>query len=72
VRRFFQRARWDDERRREIEAHIELLVDDLVERGMSREAARQQALREFGNRAVIKEEISATPSACCGRRPVSR
>lgn len=57
MRRFFQRARWDDERRREIEAHIELLVDDLVERGMSREAARQQALREFGNRAVIKEEI---------------
>ena len=57
MRRFFRRARWDDERQREMEAHIEIHVDELVERGMSREAARQQALREFGNRAVIKQEI---------------
>ena len=54
---FFRRARWDDERRREIEAHIDLYTDELIERGLPPEAARQQALREFGNRTVIKEEI---------------
>ena len=55
--RFLRRSRWDDERAREMQAHIEIYVDELVERGVSPAAARQQALREFGNRALIKEEI---------------
>lgn len=54
---FLHRSRWDDERQREMQAHIEIYIDELVARGVSPDAARQQALREFGNRAVIKEEI---------------
>ena len=55
--RFFRRRRWDDEREREMKAHIELHVEELVERGLSPEAARRQAMREFGNAAVFKEQI---------------
>ena len=54
---YFRRRRWDEERAREIEAHLEHHIDDLVTRGLSRTQARQQALREFGNQTLIREEI---------------
>ena len=38
-------------------AHIEIYIDELVARGLAPDAARQQALREFGNQTLIKEEI---------------
>jgi predicted permease len=55
--RFFQRRRWDDERAREMEAHLQHQIDDLVDRGVSPRDARAQALREFGNPALLREEI---------------
>ena len=55
--RFFQRGRWDDERAREMEAHLQHQIDDLVERGLSPRHARAQALREFGNPALLREDI---------------
>ncbi len=55
--RFFQRGRWDDERAREMEAHLQHQIDDLVERGLSSRDARAQALREFGNPALLREDI---------------
>jgi predicted permease len=57
MRHFFTRDRWDRERAQEIEAHIAHHVDDLVARGMTPEAARQQALREFGNPTLVREQI---------------
>lgn len=54
---YFLRRRWDDERAREIRAHIEHHVDELVARGVSPADARQQALRDFGNPTLIREEI---------------
>jgi putative ABC transport system permease protein len=54
---FMRRGRWDDERAREMQAHIELSVEELVARGISPGAARRQAIREFGNPALIKEQI---------------
>lgn len=57
MRQFLSRRHWDEERQREMQAHIDIYVDELVARGVSLDAARQQALREFGNRAGIKEEI---------------
>ena len=36
IRRFFRRRYWDEERAREIEAHLAHEIDDNVARGMSR------------------------------------
>ncbi|HVL68169.1 MAG TPA: ABC transporter permease [Vicinamibacterales bacterium] len=55
--RFFRRARWDDERAREMRAHIDHLVDDLLARGLSPDEARRQAHRQFGNPTLLREEI---------------
>jgi predicted permease len=55
--RFFQRGRWDDERAREMEAHLQHHIDDLVERGLSPHDARARALREFGNPTLLREDI---------------
>ncbi|MEO8026819.1 MAG: ABC transporter permease [Bryobacteraceae bacterium] len=55
--RYFRRRRWDDERRRELEAHIELEAQDNVARGMSAEDARAAASRRLGNATLIREEI---------------
>jgi len=40
----------------EIQAHLDEKVDELVADGMSREEARQVALREFGNVSVVEEK----------------
>ena len=40
VTRFFHRDRWDDERARELDAHLAIEIDDNIARGMSpREAS---------------------------------
>jgi predicted permease len=55
IRYLFRRESeaWDlDE---ELEAHLEMAVEANVERGMSPEAARRLAHREFGNRARVRE-----------------
>lgn len=57
VRRFFRRAAWDAERTREMHAHLQMQVDDYVAGGMAPQAARQRALREFGNLHAIREDI---------------
>ncbi len=56
-RRFVRRAAWDAERAREMQAHIEHHVDDLVARGMAPVEARRAALRKFGNASAIREDI---------------
>jgi putative ABC transport system permease protein len=55
--RFFRRAFWDDERAREIEAHLEMETDENVARGMSPEEARYAARRKLGNVTLVREEI---------------
>ena len=55
--RFFQRGRWDDERRRELEAHIQIETDENVGRGLSPVEARRAATRKLGNPTLIREEI---------------
>jgi predicted permease len=56
-RRFFRRAWWDDERSREIEAHLQIETDENVARGMTPEEARYAALRKLGNVGRVREEI---------------
>src|SRR5438046_2484422 len=55
--RFFRRRYWDDERAREIEAHIEIETEENIARGMSPEDARHAAKKKFGNTTQIREEI---------------
>ncbi len=55
--RFFRRSEWDDERRRELAAHIAIETDDNVARGMPRDEARVAAERKLGNTTLIREEI---------------
>ena len=49
------RKRKDIELETEIQNHIELSIQERIERGESPEAARVEALREFGNVALVQE-----------------
>ena len=55
--RFFRRSRWDDERAREIEAHLAIEIDDNIARGMTPEAARLAARRLATRRACERTSI---------------
>jgi hypothetical protein len=55
--RFLRRARWDDERRRELEAYLEQEIDDNLARGMSPGDATRAAQLKLGNATQIREEI---------------
>ena len=55
--RVFHRARWDEERRRELEAHLAQEIDDNRARGMTPDDARRAAYRKLGNPTLIREEI---------------
>jgi predicted permease len=57
MRRFFRRGRLDAERAREMQAHIDHNVDDLIAAGYTRDRARREARRRFGNTTAIREEI---------------
>jgi predicted permease len=55
--RFFRRSRWDAERARELESHLEIATDENIARGMAPHEARYAAERKLGNRLQIREEI---------------
>ena len=56
-KRFFRRTKWDDERAREIAAHVEVEMQENISRGMSPDDARYAAQRKLGNATLIREEI---------------
>jgi putative ABC transport system permease protein len=57
LNRFLRRSRWDDERARELEAHLAIETDENIARGMSPREARDAARRKLGNTTRIREEI---------------
>ena len=57
LRRFLHRRHWDEERVREVEAHLAEEIDDNRARGMTPHEARRRAYIKFGNPTVIREEI---------------
>lgn len=57
LNRFFHRKRWDAERSRELEAHLQLEIEENVQRGLPPEEARYAARRKLGNPTLIREEI---------------
>jgi putative ABC transport system permease protein len=58
-RRFFRRGWWDDERARELDAHLQIETDEYIGRGLSPDDARAAAVRKLGNSGRIREEIYA-------------
>jgi len=57
LRRYFRRREWDQVRVREMEFHLGEEIDDNIARGMTPEEARRRAYIQFGNPAVVREEI---------------
>jgi putative ABC transport system permease protein len=57
LRRFFRRSHWDDERARELDAHLAIETDENIARGMTPRVARDAARRKLGNRTLVREEI---------------
>ena len=60
IANLFRRSRVDREIDEELKAHIEMRMEDNIRAGMSPEAARRDALLRFGNRAAIKEHVTAS------------
>ena len=56
-KRFFRRDAWDEERARELEAYLQIEIDENIARGMAAEEARYAARRKLGNPTLIREEI---------------
>jgi predicted permease len=56
-RRYWQRARRDDDLAEEIAQYIAQETDDNIARGLTPDAARVAALRKFGNRTTIREAV---------------
>src|ERR1019366_1157163 len=56
-KKFFRRKQWDQERARELAAHLQIEFDENVSRGMLPDEARYAANRKLGNATQIREEI---------------
>lgn len=50
-------GRGDRDYREELDSHIEMEVRENLERGMAPDAARQAALRTFGNALAVRERL---------------
>jgi hypothetical protein len=57
LRHYLRRSHWDEERVREMDAHISQEISDNVARGLTPAEARRPAHIKFGNPTVIREEI---------------
>src|SRR5579864_9285910 len=51
----FRKRHLEQEMNEEMRAHLEMLIEENVQRGMSREEARYAALRSFGGVVQVKE-----------------
>ena len=56
MRAFFTGQRLDEELEDELAAHIDLAVDEYIERGMPPEQARRRAMLEFGGMQQAREQ----------------
>jgi predicted permease len=52
----FRKARLEQQLDEDVRAHLEMLTEDNLRRGMGPEEARYAALRQFGNVSTMKEE----------------
>ncbi|MGH9781975.1 MAG: permease prefix domain 1-containing protein, partial [Candidatus Acidiferrales bacterium] len=55
-RRFLRRAKWDEERARELEAYLQAETEENLARGIPAAEARRAAHVKLGNARRIREE----------------
>jgi putative ABC transport system permease protein len=55
IRALFRRDATTDEIREELHFHVQMRTEEFAQQGLDAEAARQAALRRFGNLAVIQD-----------------
>lgn len=55
--RFFQRKQCDEQLADELQAYLEIGIDEYIARGMTPEQARAAARRKLGNQTAIREEV---------------
>src|SRR5579862_6297033 len=53
----FGRAKQELDLDAELKYHIDMLTEQYVQRGMPRDAARREALREFGSVETVKDDV---------------
>ncbi len=63
IANLFSRSRVDREIKAEIEAHIDLRIEDNLAAGMSPEEARRDALLRFGNTTATRERVASADLA---------
>jgi len=63
ISNLFRRSRMDREVEAELNAHIEMRIEENVAAGMSAEEARRDALVRFGNRTATKERVAAADAS---------
>ena len=56
-RNLFQRVRKDQELTEEIDAYLEMLIEQKINEGLDPEEARRAALIELGGREQVKEKV---------------
>ncbi len=59
ITNLFQRSKLDQEIEAELRSHIEMRTADNIAAGVPPKEARRDALLRFGNRAVLKERVTA-------------
>jgi len=78
MRSLFRRAQLDRDLDEEMSAHLELAVEENLERGLSPAEARRQALVRFGGPIAkpvacrfskLCSKTCASPFACCANLP---
>lgn len=63
IANLFRRSRMDREIREELEAHIEMRIEENLARGMTPEAARREAQVRFGNAGLMRERVAAVDAS---------
>ncbi len=59
----FNRRKLDHEIEAELRSHLEMRIEDNIAAGMSREAARRDAMLRFGNPSLMKERVTSADAA---------
>lgn len=59
----FRRAQVDREIREELQAHIDMRIEENLARGVSPDAARREALLRFGNATATREHVAAADAS---------
>lgn len=57
--RLFRRSSLDARRAREMQAHLDLQIEEYIADGVSPAEARREALRRFGNPRALREEMDS-------------